>query len=58
MEGEKDAYFVCLKPFINLLLMVSCLDYEKYLLVPAPYTAGGHDAEPLQKLSPLVQLVG
>jgi hypothetical protein len=47
VEGEKDAYFVCLKPFINLLLMVSCLDYEKYLLVPAPYTAGGHDAEPL-----------
>lgn len=46
MEGEKDAYFVCLKPFINLL-MVSCLDYEKYLLAPAPYTAGGHDAEPL-----------
>lgn len=47
VEGGEGAYFICLKPFINPL-MVSCLDYEKYLVAPASYTAG---AEPLRNLT-------
>lgn len=50
VEGGEGAYFIFLKSFINPL-MVSCLDYEKYRVAPASYTAGGHAAEPLRNLT-------